>query len=343
MRVTRDLLLKAARTAVQQRTMRDKRIVCAYLTGSLIDDLPLLGGTADIDLIFVHDSPPPQPREIVRLTPDVHLDLAHHDQRLYNQPRELRLNPWVGSYLVKDPIVLHGTQHWFEFVQATVFSKFYQPESVIGRAQPLAEKARQTWLDFQLDPREPDVDRIWLYLQALENAANAVSVLNGPPLTERRFLLQFPQRMEELGYPGLATRLVDLLGAALPDGSALQQWQADWQEAMVHAGSLADCPINLHPIRHPYYFRAVEALAHDEPAAALWIMLRTWTQAVLSSPKMESSLNGWQQAFALLGLMGNDFQTRLNDLDRFLDQVEEIIEKWAVSNGLDLNVVEEGL
>lgn len=343
MRVTRDLLLKAARTAVQQRTLRDKRIVCAYLTGSLIDDLPLLGGTADIDLVFVHDSPPAKPREVVRLTPDVHLDLAHHDQRLYNQPRELRLNPWVGSYLVKDPIVLHGTQHWFEFVQATVFSRFYQPESVIGRAQPLADKARQTWLDFQLDPQEPGADRIWLYLQALENAANAVALLNGPPLTERRFLLQFPERMSELGYPGLAAGLVELLGDSLPDESVLQQWQSDWQKAMQQAGSLPDCPINLNPIRHPYFFRAVEALAHDQPAAALWIMQRTWTQAILSSPKMKPSLEVWEKSFAQLGLMGSAFQTRLNALDLFLDQVEVIIEKWAEINGLDLNLVQEVL
>lgn len=341
MRVTRDLLLKAARTAVQQRTMRDKHIVCAYLTGSLIDDLPLLGGTADIDLIFVHDSEPPQPREIVRLTPDVHLDLAHHDQSLYNQPRELRLNPWVGSYLVTDPIVLHGTQHWFEFVQATVFSKFYQPENVIGRAQPLVEKARQTWLDFQLDPQEPDADRIWLYLQALENAANALAVLNGPPLTERRFLLQFPERVASLGKPEMAPAFIELLGARLPDKNTLQEWQIHWQDALTRCGSLSSCPINLLPLRHPYYIRAVEALAQDEPAAALWIILRTWTQSILCSPLPKSVLENWQDSLSQIGLMGAAFQDRLNDLDRYLDHVEEIIEEWAETNGLDSNRLEE--
>ena len=153
MRITRDTLLKAAKTFVQQQTYRDRDIVCVYLSGSLIDDLPLLGGTADIDLFFIHDEAPRQPREIIQLTPDIHLDLAHHDQSIYNQPRELRLDPWIGSYLIKDPIVLYATQHWFEFTQATVFSKFAQPENVMRRAIPFAENARQTWLDYQFDPQ----------------------------------------------------------------------------------------------------------------------------------------------------------------------------------------------
>lgn len=337
MRITRDILLKAARTAVQQRTMRDRHIVCVYLTGSLIEDLPLLGGTADIDLIFVHDHAPELPREIMRLTPDVHLDLAHHDQSIYNQPRELRLNPWVGSNLVKDPIVLHGTQHWFEYVQATVFSKFYQPEYVIGRSLPLVEKARQTWLDFQLDPKDPDPTRIWLYLQAIENAANSLAVLNGTPLTERRFLLQYPERVKELGYPGMSSGLSDLLGKSLPSFNDFKEWQKDWQESLLLVGKSENCPISLNPIRFPYYTRAVEALSNDRMDAALWIVLRTWTQAILCLPEEVAANACWQEKLSRIGLMDSSFQERLNALDLYLDQVEEIIEKWAEINGYDLN------
>jgi len=337
MRITRDTLLKAARTAVQQRTMRDHHIVCVYLTGSLIDDLPLLGGTADIDLIFVHDHAPDEPREIIRLTPDVHLDLAHHDQNIYNQPRELRLNPWVGSYMVKDPIVLHGTQHWFEYVQATVFSKFYQPEFVIGRSQPLIEKARQTWLDFQLDPADPDPNRIWMYLQAIENAANALAILNGPPLTERRFLLQYPERVQELGYPGMSSGLADLLGKTLPSFSDFKEWQIQWQESLHLVGKSENCPISLNPIRFGYYTRAAEALANDRMDVALWIVLRTWTQALLCLPEEKEAHAHWQEKLTHIGMHGDSFQERLNSLDLYLDQVEEIIEKWAQQNGLDLS------
>ncbi len=339
MRITRDILLKAARTVVQQRTMHDKHILCVYLTGSVIDNLPLLGGTADIDLIFVHDETPSQPREIIRLTPDVHLDLAHHDQAVYNQPRELRINPWIGSYLLKDPIVLHGTQHWFEFIQATVKATFHQPETVLQRALPLAEKARQTWLNFQLDPQDPDPQRIWDYLQALEQAANALAILEGAPLTERRFMLQFPERVAELGYPGMASGLVDLIAPQMPDSATIERWIMDWKATLTKVGELADCPLALSPIRHGYYTRAATALASDEPAAALWILLHTWTRAITSIPTNEDSLEKWVSCLTELGIYGENFQNCLNRFDQFLDQVEEIIEQWADHYGIDLNTL----
>jgi hypothetical protein len=339
MRITRDILLKAARTVVQQRTMRDKHILCVYLTGSVIDDLPLLGGTADIDLVFVHDQPPSQSREIIRLTPDVHLDLAHHDQSIYNQPRELRIDPWIGSFLLKDPITLHGTQHWFEYIQSTVRSTFYQPETVLKRALPLAEKARQTWLDFQLDPQNPDPERVWAYLQALEMAANSLAVLEGVPLTERRFLLQFPQRVAELGYPGMAAGLIDLIAPKMPSTETIEKWIGDWTLTLTRIGQDPDCPIHLSPIRHGYYTRAVEALVTDEPAAALWILLHTWTRAILSCQSDQESLEKWSTCLTELGIYGEHFQNCMNNFDQFLDQVEEIIEKWADQNGIDLSTL----
>lgn len=336
MRITRDILLKAARTVAQQRTMRDKHILCVYLTGSVIDDLPLLGGTADIDLIFVHDQPPAQPREIVRLTPDVHLDLAHHDQSIYNQPRELRIDPWIGSYLLKDPIVLHGTQHWFEFIQATVNATFYQPETVLQRALPLAEKARQTWLNFQLDPQNPDPERIWAYLQSLEMAANSLAVLEGAPLTERRFLLQFPTRVADLGYPGMAAGLIDLIAPQMPSSETIEKWIGEWKITLKNIGQDENCPLHLSPIRHGYYTRAVEALVYDEPSTALWILLHTWTRAILSSQTDTDSLDNWSACLTELGIYGEHFQNCMNNFDQFLDQVEEIIEGWADQNGIDL-------
>ena len=339
MRITRDILLKAARTVVQQRTLRDKHILCVYLTGSVIDDLPLLGGTADIDLIFVHDQPPPQPREIIRLTPDVHLDLAHHDQSIYNQPRELRIDPWIGSFLLKDPIVLHGTQHWFEYIQATVNASFYQPETVLLRALPLVEKARQTWLDFQLDPKDPNPERIWAYLQALEQSANALAVLEGAPLTERRFLLQFPERVAELGYPGMSAGLTDLIAPQKPSSEIMESWIVDWKATLTEIGQNENCPLHLSPIRHGYYTRAVEALAVDETAASLWILLHTWTRAIINCPTDPESLEKWNTCMTELGIYGDHFQNCMNNFDQFLDRVEEIIEKWADQNGIEIGTL----
>ncbi len=337
MRVTRDILLKAAKTVVQQRTLRDKHILCVYLTGSTIDDLPLLGGTADIDLIFVHDEPPPQPREIIRLTPDVHLDLAHHDQSIYNQPRDLRVDPWIGSYLLKDPIVLYGTLHWFEYIQATVRAGFTNPETVLQRSVPMAERARQTWLDFQLDPQDPDPERIWTFLQSLEQAANSLALLKGAPLTERRFLLEFPARVADLGYPGMAAGLLDLIAPQLPDISTRERWLADWKSTLKKIGQEEACPVGLNPIRYDYYTRAAEALMADEPAAAIWIMLHTWTRAITSFNADSESLEKWENCLSELGIYGTGFQNVMNNFDHFLDQVEEILEKWADQYGININ------
>ena len=52
MRVTRESLLRIAKETVQERAYNDPDIVAAYLTGSLRGE-PMLGGTADIDIVFL--------------------------------------------------------------------------------------------------------------------------------------------------------------------------------------------------------------------------------------------------------------------------------------------------
>ena len=73
MRVSRESLIRIAKETVQQRAFSDRAIVAAYLTGSLVQDVePMIGGTADIDIIFVHADEPRQRRELVKLTPYFH-------------------------------------------------------------------------------------------------------------------------------------------------------------------------------------------------------------------------------------------------------------------------------
>ena len=49
------------------------------------------------------------------------------------------------------------------------------------------------------------------------------------------------------------------------------------------------------------------------------------------------TIHNWQEKLTQIGMQSSAFQERLNSLDLYLDQVEEIIEKWAQNNGLDLN------
>ena len=133
MRITRQALLKLARDRAALLARQDRSLICIYLTGSLLFDAPLLGGTTDIDLICVHSEKTPQPRLVTRISNEVHFDEAHYSQTIFLQPRRLRLNPWVGSYLIHNPLPLYDVQHWFEFTQASVSDKFNDPEMVIQR------------------------------------------------------------------------------------------------------------------------------------------------------------------------------------------------------------------
>lgn len=333
MRITRDTLLKAAKDWTAARLRQDRNVVCVYLTGSLLQDEPLLGGTTDIDLVFVHPNDPEKPREIVRLTEDVHIDVAHLSQNVFHQPRHLRADAWVGSYLCSSPLVLHDTQHWFEFTQASVFSQFFRPENVLERARPAADSARQTWLELHSLTGTPSPADRWAYLKALENAANAIALLNGAPLTERRFLLNYPQRAQAVQHPGLAGGLVDLFTAQMPDGETWAAWHKDWEAAFTAAGQAADFPPRLHPGRRNYYARAMDALFKDQPAAALWLLLRTWTLAVVNLGETAPSA-GYKDACAACGLDGAEFSRRLEELDAYLDAVEETLDIWAQKNGV---------
>src|SRR4030042_1675751 len=96
MRINRNMLLKIANDTVDKYVNEDRSIVAIYLQGSLLTDSPLIANTADIDLFFIHSDEVPLEREIVRVSGEVNLDISHHSHRLYRQPRELRVHPWLG-------------------------------------------------------------------------------------------------------------------------------------------------------------------------------------------------------------------------------------------------------
>lgn len=329
MRITRDTLLKAARDSAAQRARVGRDILCIYLTGSLTTEQPLLGGVTDIDLIVVHSSEPAVEREVVRLTDEVSLDIAHYPQHIYQRPRLLRSDAWIGSFLAEDPLPLYDVAHWFEFTQASAAAQFYEPENVIQRARPLAESARQGWLALEGAAVAPQSLRA--YLKVLEQAGNAVACLSGAPLTERRFMLHLPERAGAIGRPGLADGLADLFTPSEPLNA--DQWNelhAAWQAALGAAAALPDAPVRLHPARRLYYERAAAALQEEQPAAALWIMLRTWTLALLAGAPDA----GWMDACRLLELNEAHFERRLASLDGYLDGVEEAHDEYIRTNGI---------
>jgi len=338
MRLTREILIKIARETANQKASVSRRILCIYLTGSVLSDSPLLGGTTDIDLVVVEDSEPLQPREIIRVSDEVHLDIAHYAQDVFRQPRHLRTDPWLGPFIYSKPIVFHDTQHWFEFTQASTGAQFYQPEYTYQRVNKLAQAARKAWMDLELNPDDRHLKNLNNYFGAVENAGNALASLYGEPLAERRFMLQLPQRLQALQMSEMTSGLTHLIA---PDIEHLEdawaEWLHAWKTAFHQAGSRPDVPPQLHPARQAYYERAITAMWDENPIAALWLMLKTWVLAGRHLPEdgtEENAINPLQAALNTLQLDEEHFTERLAEMDQYLDRVEEAIERWARSNGV---------
>lgn len=329
MRINRGTLLKIARDTVTQRTRAGHGVLSAYLCGALLGDDYLLGGTVDIDLIFIHLDQVADSREIVRLTDEVHLDIAHHFQKDYSKPRVLRLHPWMGPTIFACKI-LYDPQHFMDFTQASVRGQFHRPDNVLKRAREPAEHARQIWFSFYKNmPPDPGPEELATYLRAVGHAANAIASLNGPPLTERRLLLTFQQRADAVGAPGLYPGLLGLLGAPNVDAETLRAWLPEWQSS-IEAIPLAESPTRLHPNRREYYLRAFKSILDKErPQAVLWPLLRSWTQAACILPVDAPPQAAWREACGHLGLLGSAFSERIAALDAYLDMVEERLDQWA--------------
>lgn len=334
MRITASMLHKIARDTVDRRKRQDHSLLAVYLTGSLFAGNPLLGGTADIDLFFIHDDQVSPEREIQRLTDEIHLDIAHHGRDDYSQARNLRLHPWMG-YNIINCTIMYDPQHFMDFTQASVRGQFEQPENVLGRVQGQAEQARQAWLDLHDQKGEPRLEQVQQYLEAVGQAANSVACLSGPPLTERRFLRSFPDRAAVVGRSGLYAGLLGLLGGAQASDEALVGWLESWEKA--YKALPADkAPAHLHPDRFAYFRRAFDSLVGgDSPQDVLWPMLCTWVEAISIMPEDADQVAEWQEAFTTLGLLGPGYRERVAALDAYLDSVEELLDEWGQRRGIE--------
>lgn len=334
MRITPSQLHKIARDTVDQRKRSDHSLLAVYLTGSLFAGNPLLGGTADIDLFFIHDERVSPEREIQRLTDEIHLDITHHGRDDYSQVRALRLHPWMG-YNIINCLIMYDPQHFMDFTQASVRGQFEQPENILGRVQGQAEQARQIWLELHDQKSEPHLTQARGYLQAVGLAANSVACLSGPPLTERRFLRIFPDRAAVVGRSGLYAGLLGLLGGAQADEEALNAWIESWEKAF-KALTADQAPPHLHPDRFAYYRRAFASLVGgDSPQDVLWPLLNTWLEAVSLLPADSTHFSEWQAAFSTLGLLDSGYRERVAALDAYLDSVEELLDEWGQRRGIE--------
>jgi predicted nucleotidyltransferase len=303
MRFTPKILRKHAQLLVDKETKKDRGVLAVYLQGSLLFGSPLLGGAGDIDLVFIHSSPPEKEREIKRITPEIHFDIEHHDQLLYRRPRDLRVDPWLGP-AIRDAQSLYDPRHFFDYTQAGVRSNYSYPENIQARTRPLIESARQFWLDRQISPPQSAITELPAFLEAL---------------------IMFPEMAADAGAPGLAVALIHLLGGVFVTEEILQDWIIHWDTALTTLQEKTS-PAPLLAQQKTYYQAALEAILQSEkPADALWPLLTTWTEAVSAMPDQLQLQPSWKKAVTSLGFAGKDYQIRLAAFDGFLDMCETLV------------------
>ncbi len=336
MRITRDTLLRIARDTVDGAIHQNHSIIAVYLSGSLLEDDFQLGGTVDIDLFFIHTDEIEEEREIVSVTEDIHLDIAHHRYRDYQQTRNLRIHPWFGPVLC-NAIVMHDPQHFLDFTQASVRGQFDRADYIYQRILVQLERSRKIWFDLQLLGNEPGIEEVFLYIKAISLIANAIASYSNAPLTERRFLIDLPERAQAIGQPGLYHGFLGLLGAPKLEQTMLKEWLSSWRVSYL-AVPEDKRPARLDSTRLRYYEGALESMLETERyEAILYPLLHTWLISAMNLPDESTSKKECLKALETLGLKGKGFEERILALDAYLDVVEEIVENWAKENGVWLS------
>lgn len=329
MRITRDKLIELARREAEQRT-ETSDVISGYLIGSVVKGQPLLGDTADIDLVLIHDGQPALSRESVPLSDQVHFDIAHHSRDLYDRPRELRVHPWLGPAMC-EPIFLHDPQHFFEWAQAGARGQFYRPDHMHSRALAFLKRAREARSVLALSGR-------WIktYTRAALEAANAVACLSGFPVAGRRLALSLELVIKELGYPEVYVGLMRLLGAETLQGWDMPEWLSAWARAFDAASVLVTEP-DLAPCRRSYYLSGFQALVEaDRPETVIWTLLTTWERSMyaLNTTEMTTVHSPtWETLLQHLRLGPSSAASRSEELENYLDQVEDVVETWARQMG----------
>jgi hypothetical protein len=157
-------------------------------------------------------------------------------------------------------------------------------------------------------------------------------VLNGMPLTTRRFLLDLPARIDLLDIPEFTGLFVAQFANETVNFDQLEKWQAQWLASFDSVKNIKDLPVHLSATRRNYYDKAISVLVPDHPAAALWILLTTWTEIAAFLPKTESLYKEWQSALRTLGLDSKGLPERLASLDALIDMVDGNIDRWQAES-----------
>lgn len=326
--ITQERLIVLAEEAVERWAKRQP-ILAAYLIGSVLDDQPLLGGAADVDIVIIEQDHPLIERQMQPLSDDVHLDIAFHAREIYEKPRRLRTDPWLGPALWHHHR-LYDPKHFFDWAQAGAAAQFQRPENVRGRATAFLASARSL--------RAGVSTSSWLqpFLLATMHGLNAAVSLAGQPASGRRIVRSAGDRLALLDLQDLHAGFLGLIDAIEPDEWHLPEWLGAWGKAFDAQGEYRSA--DLGDPRRDYYLRGFQSLAEGGDAVAvIWPLLKTWSEVL---ENIEPSAEGDQHQAAFDGVRDNlrlsnqHRDLRLGQLETFLDRVELSIEAWSRQHGI---------
>jgi hypothetical protein len=329
MRISRDHLIELARDETKRRTEAGD-VISAYVIGSVARSEPLLGGAADIDLVLIHDHKPLKAHEVVQLSREIHLDIAHHHRALYEEPRTLRVHPWLGPALC-EPVFIYDPDHFFEWAQAGARGQFHRADHVHLRARAFLRRARQAKSVLPLSRR-------WVktFTRAVVEGANAVVSLSGFPAAGRRLFLELERASRSLNFPELSQAFLQLLSVDSPTGDEFAAWLPAWERAFAAAGEVSSKP-SLASCRLTYFRCGYDALLQAErPEANLLNLLATWETALHTLQKRgrtDHHLQEWEGVLENLGLDKWSRAQRERSLDHYLDRIDTKVSDWADKHG----------
>jgi hypothetical protein len=183
-----------------------------------------------------------------------------------------------------------------------------------------------------MDEAPQGLKRTQFYLKALRDTGNAPAVLSGTPLTPRRFVLELPERIDKLDIPEFTGAFISQFSNDSVVPEQMDKWLSQWQASYDAIKGQKEIPVNLVPSRRNYYEKAITVMAPDHPAAALWLLLITWTELAVLLPKTESLYKEYQACVRTLGLDSKNMAGRRAGLDTLIDMVENNIDRWQAEN-----------
>lgn len=324
--ITKEKLIRLSENFIKQKAKLDRGVECAFLTGSILKEQPFLVGTTDVDITMIHTNINQAYREIADVSDDVTLDIYHYPKNYFANTRALRVDPWLGSSLCFDPVVLYGKGHWFEFILSSVEASFFLPEVILERSRYFDSQAHKSFNQVRaLSKTQAETSYVFNYLQTIENAANAIACLTDKPLTTRRFFKDFEERCAGINNYDPVFAAQGLIKAGNEVVTQKDYFVASWRYYVDYFAQYtrADFYPEYQKCRLPYYQKPIEGLWQSDFSSALWIMLNTWTP-VMSAMKIEQN----EQFHALVSMLNIGIQSaeiRIQALDRYLEDRKSVV------------------